>query len=160
MRERGIQFKNRVNKMTIIESIRTQLITARKEKNKIKLDLLGVILGDVSTLESRTGEKVTEDGVRKVVKKVLEGNNATLKYVEAPHPLYQKLIAENIVLTSLLPSTLSKKEIADKLVSIAQEMRAAKSTGQATGMAIKYFKENGILVDGKEVAEVVTGIRI
>jgi hypothetical protein len=45
------------------------------------------------------------------------------------------------------------------LASKVDELKLAKSDGQATGIAMKFFKEAKLLVDGNTVTEVVKSIR-
>lgn len=154
--------------MNLYEAIRSQLTTSIKEKNEIKKSILRVVLGDLSTSKSRSGKKASEDDIKRVIKKLIEGNLETLQYAKGNNPeLADKLVAENVILNSFLPKTLSRDEIKDKLEALRPMSSTmvlfnifnAKSDGQATGVAIKYFKEQGLDVDGTDVATVVKEMR-
>jgi uncharacterized protein YqeY len=71
----------------------------------------------------------------------------------------QKLEEENRVLESLMPKRLGADEVAAQLASVAQQIKDAKSEGQATGVAMKHLKAGGASVDGTIVAEAVKKIR-
>jgi uncharacterized protein YqeY len=172
--------------MSLIEAIRSQLTTAIKTKDTIRKEILRVILGDLSTLELRSyklksteapfGKAPTDEDIRRVIKKLLEGNNETLKFIDPPKDnfakqTFDKLTLENEILLSMLPKTLSREEIKTKLQlwlhddtgelnEEAGQIIRAKNDGQATGIAIKYFKENNLEVDGTDVAAVVKELRV
>jgi hypothetical protein len=59
----------------------------------------------------------------------------------------------------LLPQTLSEVEVMDCLEPLEADIMSVKSDGQATGIAMKFFKERGAQVDGKIVTGVVKNIR-
>ena len=155
----------------LVESIRSQLTAAMKERNEIKKGILRVILGDLSTLESRSGKPPTDEEVKKVIKKLIEGNTETMSHLEkaatfAIPPIsdtWQKLKEENVILNSFLPKNLPKEEIKDFLnlssSPIVFEIQGAKSDGQATGLAMKFFKDFDVNIDGKDVSAIVKELR-
>ena len=58
--------------MTIIEKINADYITAFKEKNTIKKNILGVVKGEVQTAEKK-GSAPTDENVVSVLKKIEKG---------------------------------------------------------------------------------------
>lgn len=74
-------------------------------------------------------------------------------------PRRAKLEKENQILESLLPKSLTEEEIAVRLESLKTTIKEAKSVGQATGLAMKVFKDAGDTVDGNVVKTVVEKFR-
>jgi hypothetical protein len=64
-----------------------------------------------------------------------------------------------VVLTSLLPKGLDIAEIVAKLAPVADAIKAAGNDGQATGVAIKHLKAEGISAPGGDVSKAVKAIR-
>jgi uncharacterized protein YqeY len=146
--------------MSLTEQIKSQLRTAMKEKNETKRNILRVVLGDVSTLEVRAGKTITDDDVAKVVRKVMQGNEETMGYLKPETDKYKILAEENNVLTTLLPKTLSTKDIMTELEPLIGELKNAKNSGQATGTAMKHLKSKGLNVLGEDVKKVIEDIRL
>jgi uncharacterized protein YqeY len=119
------------------------------------------VVGWATTLVRKAFEEVkaAEDKgespkVEDVVRKLVEGNLDGLKKAMNP-----RLALENEILQKHLPRMLHIEEIRTSLTHVADEIRAAKSSGQATGVAMKYFKLTGSSVNGKDVAMVIEEIR-
>jgi uncharacterized protein YqeY len=158
----------------LIESIKSQLTLSIKEKNEVKKGILRVILGDLSTYEARLGKTATDEEVQKIIKKIMEGNLETLSYLKFPYlkdaegslsheQQVAKLNEENAILDSFLPKTLSVLEIKDVFnfssTCIVNDIKSAKNDGQATGIAIKWFKQFQIAVENNDIAAVVREMR-
>ena len=149
----------------LIDELRSQMVSALKSGDEIKKNILRVVLGDFSTIEARNNGNPTkvsqEDSVRKIVKKLIEGNIETLKYCSPSSDAFSKLTTENTILSALLPKTLSKEDIRRQInfssTMILSEVKAAKNDGHATGILIKWFK--GASVNGSDIAEIAKEIR-
>jgi uncharacterized protein YqeY len=63
------------------------------------------------------------------------------------------------VLSALLPKQLSVDDIVAALASEHDAIKAAKSDGQATGIAMKHLKSTGAAVSGNDVGAAVKQIR-
>lgn len=99
--------------MSLIETIRAQKTDARKDVNRaIEVAILNLLLGEIETVEKRTGKLYTESQVVDAVKKLIKSNDESLK-----HRSSEKLVTENAVLTALLPKQLSEDQIRD-LISV------------------------------------------
>ncbi len=72
---------------------------------------------------------------------------------------YVRLGQENAYLETLLPRTLDRDAIRKELAPVAAELKAAKSDGQATGLAIKHLKQKGLAVLGEDVSAAVKQLR-
>lgn len=95
--------------MSLIETIRTQKTEARKDANRVtEVAILNLLLGEVETVEKRTGKLYTESQVVDAIKKLIKSNDESLK-----HRASEKLVIENTVLAALLPKQLTEDQIRD-----------------------------------------------
>ena len=69
------------------------------------------------------------------------------------------LTRENAILSELLPKGLSADEITTLLAPVAEAIRGAANDGQATGVAMKHLKSQGVTAGGSDVAQAVRAIR-
>jgi uncharacterized protein len=107
--------------------------------------------------ETRAGSLSDEEAAA-IVRKLLKSNHETLG-LTADEGQKQTLTQEIQILESLLPKTLSVDEIAQLLAPVAEQLRAAKNSGQATGLAMKHLKSVEANAGGKDVAMAVERIR-
>lgn len=140
--------------MTLKERIKADILTATKAKDNATKNILKVVLGEVDTQEGR-GKTLTDEQIYGVIRKVLQGVEEMLIYKPGDAVLMQ----EKAILSKLLPVQLDREDILDKLIDKVDEIKNAKSDGQATGIAMKYFKENKLVVDGTLMAEIVKQLR-
>lgn len=145
--------------MSLTEVIRSQLKVAIKEQNELKKGILRVVLGDLSTSESRSGKKISDEDVKRIIRKIIEGNTETLKFLSTDHLSHAKLTEENHILNSLLPKSLSRQGIRQALLQLEADIKAARNDGMATGLAIKFFRQNLVEVEGTDVSAVVKDMR-
>jgi uncharacterized protein YqeY len=140
--------------MTIKERIKADILAATKAKDNATKNTLKVVLGEVDTQEGR-GKTLTDEQIYGVIRKVLQGVEEMLTYKPGDAVLMQ----EKATLSKLLPVQFDREDILDKLIDKVDEIKNAKSDGQATGIAMKYFKENKLVVDGTLMAEIVKQLR-
>lgn len=101
--------------MSLIEQIRLQKTEARKVPERaVEVAILNLLLGEIETIEKRTGKAFTDADVVGAVKKLIKSNDETLKLQNIP-----KLVIENEVLSKLLPRQLSEQEIRDLIADNA-----------------------------------------
>lgn len=141
--------------MPLKDTIRKQITEATKAKQDVQKNVLKVVVGEIDTLESRQNKPFTDEDCIRVIKKTLQGVEEMLGY----KPGDAKFETEKTVLQALLPQEMSIHDLKVSLTAKAEEIRAAKSDGQATGIAMKFFKENKISVDGSVVKKVVAEMR-
>lgn len=138
--------------MSLEQLIRDKIKTAMREKDEVSKNVLRVAIGEVDVLKGR-GQEVEDEQICKILRKLVASNEETIKAKSAV------LFKENEILNVLLPKLLSKEEIENHLIAFLEEIKAAKSNGQATGVAVGVFKKINLNVDGKDVAEVVKMLR-
>jgi uncharacterized protein YqeY len=142
----------------IVDQIRQQMKDAMRAKRDLERDILRTALGEIQIAEARAAKPLTDDEAGKILKKLIKSNQETMD-VTPDASTKTKLTEENRILEALLPKTLSVADIVAALMSVAADIKAAKSDGQATGVAMKKLKSEGATVDGKDVAEAVKQIR-
>lgn len=138
--------------------IKKRMIEAMKAKRDLERDILRVALGEIQNAENR-GQVVTDDEAAKIIRKLIKSNSETLASAGERAELKTKLEEENKILESLLPQQWSIDRIVQELAGLADQIKAAKSEGQATGVAMKHLKSQGAPVEGKDVGEAVKKIR-
>jgi uncharacterized protein len=143
--------------MALIEEIKKRALLAMKARNTVEKEVLRVALGEIQVAEARASG-ISDDEIHAIIKKLVKSNQETLEL--SANDEQKRILSEEIaILESLLPQTLSVEEIVERLDGLAQELRAAKSSGQATGLAVKYLKSSNASVNGKDVAVAVERIR-
>ena len=144
------------SKMTLLEKFQQDTTAARKAGNKQLVTLLSVVVGEAQSLKFTKGRTtdVQDEEVIKIIRKLVEDNELLIKNGKT------ELIKENEILATLLPQMASIGEIRVALQPVANEIKAAKSEGQARGVAIKYLKSQDIKADNKDVITVTAELFI
>ena len=144
--------------MALLQTIKQQVIEAMKAKDTIAKDVLRVAQGDIELAQTRTGKDLSDDEVQKIVRKLIKSNQETLA-ASPDDATVEKLNKEIAILEALLPRTLGVDEIVAALASVESDIKAAGNDGQATGVAMKHLKPQGLAVEGKDVSAAVKQIR-
>ena len=133
--------------------IKDRIKECMKESNSIELGILRIIIGEV---QRSTKATITDEDVEKVLRKLREAASENLKLSDSNSAKFSREIE---IYDSYLPKTLNLDEVFNALKDIEDEIKDAKSDGQATGLAMKYLKEKGCKILGKDVSETVRKIR-
>lgn len=144
--------------MALLQTIKEQVIAAMKAKDTLARDVLRVAQGDIDMHHTRTGEHMTDDQAQKVVRKLIKSNQETIEHTTDPAGV-EKLNKEIAILEALLPRTLGVAEIIVALEPVHNDIKAVGNDGQATGVAMKHLKPQGLVVEGKDVSAAVKQIR-
>jgi uncharacterized protein YqeY len=126
--------------MSLKERIQTDHMLALREGNKIKRNVLGVLLSDID----REGKNSvsTDEQVMKVTKKLVEDN------------ILSKTENENVYLTCYLPQMLSDEELEKHIGYVSAG--APGLTKPTMGEIMKYLKEEFPgRYDGKKASEII-----
>jgi hypothetical protein len=148
--------------MSLMQRVRTLLTESRKAGRPVELSVLQVVLGEATMAEARAGKPPSDEEVEKIVRKTMLGNQETMGLMEQKgmvNAAHARLAAENVFLQTLLPKTLGVAEILAALDEVADAVRAAKSDGQATGVAMKHLKGKGLKVLGDDVSAAARQLR-
>ncbi len=145
----------------IVDEIKKQTTQAMKDKDEVAKNILRLALGEIQTAEARSNRPATDEEATAIVRKLVKSNEETLAAAGEAGPAEQAAILrrEIALLTRLLPATLSVAQIEEALASQREALRAAKSDGQATGIAMKHLKATGAAFDGTDVAAAVKALR-
>jgi uncharacterized protein YqeY len=142
----------------LVAELKKRIATAMKEKRVVEREILRVALSEIQLAENRAGAALSEEDALKIVRKLMKSNSESIAL--APEgELKLKLVEENAILETLLPKRAGVEEIVAALAPVADAIKAAKSDGQATGVAMKHLKAAEMAVDGKDVAAAVGRMR-
>lgn len=140
------------------EEIKARMMAAMKARKVVEKEILSVALGEIQTEQARSGEAMGDEGVEKILRKLVKSNRETIALTE-DEARRTTLTEEVAVLETLLPQTLDESQIIAALAPVAEAIKAAAADGPATGMAMKHLKTEGAAVDGKTVALAVKKMR-
>lgn len=147
--------------MNLLQQMKADLLTARKNKDEIAKKLLSTVIGEVEIAQSRAQQQgdITEQQICKIIQKVIKANSDTIA-VNPEHDRAPILKQEISILENLLPKLWTMDEIMFAFdANMIKEIKAASNDGQATGLAMKILKSQNAPVDGKDVAILVKNIR-
>ena len=142
----------------LVDDIKKQITGAMKSGDVVARDVLRLALGEIQTAEARKNAPATEEDAANAVRKLIKSNEETLG-LTSDGERATTLRREIEVLSALLPKQLSVEDIVAALASEHDAIKAAKSDGQATGVAMKHLKASGAAVSGNDVGVAVKKIR-
>lgn len=142
----------------LTEEIRKRVRKAMKAGDVVAKGIFRVALGEVQSEETRTGRSLDDEQVAAILRKLVKSNDEVLA-VGPSDEQRTKIERENVLLGELLPQTLSEDEIIAALEPVLETVRAARSDGQATGIAMKHLRASGAVVTGRDVAGAVRALR-
>jgi uncharacterized protein YqeY len=148
--------------LVITDEIKARMLAAMQGRDAVAKNILGLALGEIQTAEARANRALGEDEAMAVVRKLVKSNEETLGHVahEKDDPSRAADLKREIeVLSSLLPKALSADAVAEALGPVTEALRAAKSDGQAMGVAMKHLKASGAVVESAAVQEAVKKVR-
>lgn len=160
----------------IVQTLKTQLLEARKAKNELAKGVLSVVLGDIQTLEGSKSQSgpVTEGQAEKIIQKMIKSNQETMSEIrkmlaKEPRPLFDPEVAAKFgkpweegpqEFRFQIPTCTKEEMKACLMFSAAfEDVLKAKSDGQATGVAMKALASLEGSKDGKIVMEIVKELR-
>ena len=152
----------------LIEELKRRMRAAMQEHDRVAKNILGLALGEIQTAEARANRPLGDDEATAVVRRLVKSNEETLGHTQGTHGAQgetddparsAELRREIEVLSALLPQTLSPEAIAQALAPVVDALRAAKTEGQAMGMAMKHLKATGAVVEAAAVQQAVKSVR-
>ena len=129
--------------------------------NATHRNFLRLIKSELQTAEARQNKSLTEEQEANILKKMLKSNEETLGLlgVRADDARYVALLEENEILKAFLPIIASIEDVKAALAPVLDQIKSAKSDGQAIGIAMKTLKEVKLVIDGNIVKEIVAELR-
>lgn len=143
----------------LVDDIKKRVAEAVKGGDTVTRDVLRLALGEIQTAEARKNAPLAEEEAAAALRKLIKSNEETLAALAADDGRTATLKREVEVLTSLLPAQMSVAQIVAALASQVEAIKAAKSDGQATGVAMKHLKSTGASASGADVTAAVKQIR-
>jgi uncharacterized protein YqeY len=140
-----------------VDTLRAASFTAAKERDTVAKDVLRLAMGEIQNAEVR-GATVDDAAAMVIVRKLVKSNLETLAATTDAEQK-AKLTRENEVLLALLPSSMDADAIARALEPVAEAIKAAKSDGQAMGVAMKTLKATGGNAEAADVNKAIARIR-
>jgi uncharacterized protein YqeY len=129
-----------------------------KSGDTVARDVLRLALGEIQTAEARKSGTASDEDAAAAIRKLIKSNEETLG-LAGEGERATTLRHEIEVLSGLLPKQLSVDDIVAALTTEHEAIKAAKSDGQATGVAMKHLKATGASASGNDVAAAVKKIR-
>jgi uncharacterized protein YqeY len=99
--------------MTLVERIRKDWIEARKARQEIPANLLGVLIGTIQTKGKNFSpeRELTEAEVLKEIQSLLNGVVESKKLLGDANPNFAKLNEEETILSAYMPTQLNSDEL-------------------------------------------------
>lgn len=135
----------------MIDKIKTELLTARKNRDKLAVNVLGLVLGEIQT--ASVAKDLTEQDELSIIKKIIKSNNTTIKALKESGTDFQELEQENEILNQFLPQQLTCEQI-EKIIA-EHGITLDSNVGKSMGMAIKVLKKEGHEFDANDVREAI-----
>lgn len=142
----------------LVDAIKARMFRAIKAGENIEKEILRVAVGEITTDAARPGREGTDEEAAGILRKLVKSNEESLAATQDPAQR-AALTREIEVIQEFLPRSLGEEEVVAALAPVGDQVAAAKSDGQATGVAMKHLKGAGLTVDGKVVAAAVQRLR-
>lgn len=142
--------------MSLLETIKTHALDARKRRDNIAAPFLTTLLSEASAPGLNDGKRAsTDEEVLAVVRKFLKNNSEVL--LVRPNDTVAQ--AEKQILEGYLPQQLSDGELRAALTAIARDAGLTTVTQKDMGVLMKGLKEryNG-QYDGKAAQQAVSAL--
>ncbi len=142
----------------LVDEIKKRVVQAMKDNDTVAKDILRLALGEIQTSEARSGRPATEEEAVGALRKLVKSNEETLS-MSTDDAQKATLLREIALLGAFLPATMTTEAILAALAPVKDAIVAAKSEGQATGVAMKHLKSTGATVSGNDVGVAIKQLR-
>jgi len=142
----------------LVDQIKARMFQAIKAGEHLEKEILRVAVGEITTEAARPGRQGSDEEAQAILRKLVKSNEETLTST-TDEAKRSTLLKENEILAGFLPKSMSPDEILAALSSVTEQIKAAPSDGQATGVAMKQLKSIGAIVSGKDVGAVIKELR-
>lgn len=145
--------------MSLYDELKARVTAAMKGGDLLTRDTFRTVLGEAQAEAVRRKGEVTDEVVLGVVRKAVTGLKETIPLAKGDGRDTTQQEAELALLESLLPKAWDRDAIAAALAPLRDELRAAKSDGQAMGVAMKALKAQGATTNPDDVKAAVAAAR-
>jgi len=141
--------------MTLIEQIKADQLSARKDRNPPLASLLTTLIGEAEMVgKNKRGGAPTDKEVHSVITKFMKGNAEIINLFKEGDAKYIAAEFENDILMSYRPQQMSHVELMSAIVACADAINAQEPRDM--GIVMKDLKEKfGGLYDGKIASTLV-----
>jgi uncharacterized protein YqeY len=145
--------------VSLEDDLKARVNTAVKAGDVRTRDTLRTVIGEAQMEALRRKSEVTDEVVLGVIRKGVAGLKETIPLARKDGRDTAAQEAELALLESLLPKAWDRTAIEAALAGARDELRAAKSDGQAMGVAMKALKAAGAVTSPDDVKAVVAAVR-
>lgn len=138
--------------MSLAESIQSAFISAKKNRDQVAWNILGVIKTEIVLL-SKTQEVCDEDVV-KMIKAELKKLQATIDYVGISDVLKNQALAEKVVLEQFMPKLeeINPTDVANAIVSAIQSGKIEANMGSIMAFLKQEYAGKLDMAKGRDIA--------
>jgi uncharacterized protein YqeY len=143
--------------MSLKERIVSDLTTAMKSKDVLRLSVLRMVKANIMNREIEKGAPLTDEEATKALQSLVKQRRDSVEQYEKAgrQELADKEKAEIAVIEEFLPKAASREEIESAVVAAIQETGASSIKEMGTVMKAAQAKLAGQSADGKTVSEIV-----
>ena len=155
--------------MSLYNDIKLRINVCQKSGESHERDTLRTVIGEAQLNASRKGQgSVSDEDLLAVLKKSKQNIEETIIKLENSYGATDRLVPdiwhiEIAIYNKFLPQYMTIDEMVKRINEYPMDAYTpivnAKSDGQATGVAMKFFKEHRLSVQGQDVTVVVKKIR-
>lgn len=145
--------------MSLHDELKARITTAVKGGDGPTRDALKTVLGEAQAEAVRRQVEVTDEVILGVIRKTVAGLKETIPLAKAAGRDTAGREAELALLDAFLPKAWDREAIAAALAPVRDDLRAAKTDGQAMGVAMKALKARGATTSPDDVKAVVASVR-
>ncbi|MDA8158411.1 MAG: GatB/YqeY domain-containing protein [Deltaproteobacteria bacterium] len=142
--------------MTLHEQIKSDFLTARKNNDNTKKNILTMILSDALKLtkEKNHGDTVSDDDIFKIIKSWIKKTEQSIEILAANGKDTSELLKEKEIILSYIPKTWSHEETKSHIEKISKEKNS-----KEIGVIMRELKTNyNGLYDNKTASEIIKGL--
>jgi uncharacterized protein len=139
--------------------LQARVTAAMKGGDHATRDTLRTVLGEAQMEAVRRQGEVSDEMILAVARKAVTGLKETIPLAQKDGRDTTPQEAELALLEALLPRAWDREAITAALAPHRDEIRAAKSDGQAMGVAMKVLKAQGATTSPDDVKAIVTAAR-
>jgi uncharacterized protein YqeY len=142
--------------MTLYEQIKSDFLTARKNNDNTKKNILTMVLSDALKLtkEKSHGNTVSDDDIFKIIKSWVKKTEQSIEILTVNNKDTSEPLKEKEILLSYIPKTWSHEETRTHIERISKEKNS-----KEIGVIMKELKAdyNG-LYDNKTASEIIKSL--
>lgn len=139
---------------SMLDALKLEFLKARKAQDRVEVAALSSLIGDLETLQKKTGKEITDEVVLATLTKHLKGLMECLNELDVEDTRFEEGKRQKSLLEKFKPGQLSKDEVI-AIVEDAIKDLGDSATPKNLGAIMKLFKTRYPgKYDGKYVSQV------